>query len=182
MRSVPQGLSKRAKYLAAALVGTAAALALLPGTTERVARADSSGTPTVVSAFGCIGDHNGHATVPAGSTVVIRQGIGEQTLGILSNFLNAQTTITSVNDAQLSDVSNQWGAPVFTGGFWLAVIQIPTGVTLAQPGDQMRFTFALLLSTKVPEIFNPAADGQPGKPVFNGPGLNFGGTCTVTAT
>lgn len=181
MRSVPQGLSKRAKYLAAALVGTAAALALLPGTTERVARADSSGTPTGVSAFGCIAN-GGHATVPAGSTIVIRQTIGEQTLGILNNFLNAQTTITSANDAQMSDVSNQWGAPFFLGGAWFTVIQVPTDVTLAQPGDQTRFTFALLLSTKVPEIFNPAAGGQAGRPLFNGPGLVFGGTCTVTGT
>jgi len=58
----------------------------------------------------------------------------------------------------------------------------PTGVTLAQPGDSMRFTFAELLSTKVPEIFNPAVNGEPGQPLPNGPGLIFGGTCTVTAT
>jgi hypothetical protein len=100
----------------------------------------------------------------------------------LNNFLNAETTITSVNDTQMSDVSNQWGAPFLLGGFWFTVIQVPTGVTLAQPGDQMRFTFALLLSTKVPEIFNPAVGGEPGNPLFNGPGLVFGGTCTVTAT
>jgi hypothetical protein len=46
----------------------------------------------------------------------------------------------------------------------------------------MRFTFALMLSSKVPEVFNPAAGGEPGRPVPNGPGLSFGGTCTVTAT
>src|SRR5262249_59666905 len=156
------------KYLAA-LLG-AAALVLLPGTTERAAGADTTGTPSEVSAFGCIGNHGGHVTRPAGSTIIIRQGIGEQTLGILHNFLQAETTIASVNDAQMVDVSDRWGAPVFVPpGFWLATIEVPTGVTLAQPGDQMRFTFAELLATKVPEVFNPAAGGEPGQPIPNGP-------------
>jgi hypothetical protein len=174
--------TKRGRLLAPALVGTAAALALLPGTMERVARAGSTGTPVRVSAANCILNHGGQATVPAGSTIVIHQRIGEQTLGILRNFLNAQTTITSVNDAQMSDVSSNWGAPFTLNGVSFTDIDVPSGVTLSQAGDQMRFTFALLLSTKVPEILNPAAGGQPGQPTFNGPGLNFGGTCTVTAS
>src|SRR6266568_648728 len=169
------------KYRAVLLVA-AVALALLPGTTERVARADTTGTPTFVGAFGCIVNNGGHVTRPAGSTIIIRQGIGEQTLGILSNFLQAQTSIASVNDNQMFDVSNQWGAPFLSGGFWFTFVEVPTGVTLAQAGDSMRFTFAELLSTKVPEIFNPAVNGEPGQPLPNGPGLIFGGTCTVTAT
>jgi hypothetical protein len=168
------------KYPAA--LGAAAVLALLPGTTERAARADTAATPTPVSAFGCIVDNGGHVTRPAGSTIVIRQSIGEQTLGILNNFLQAQTTTVSVNDNQMFDVSNQWGPPFLSGGFWFTFIEVPTGVTLAQPGDQVRFTFALLLSAQVPEIFNPAGNGEPGQPLRNGPGLSFGGTCTVTAT
>jgi hypothetical protein len=166
----------------AALIGAAAALVLLPGTTEAVARADTTGTPTSVGAYNCIVTNGGHATRPAGSTITIHQGIGEQTPGILTNFLQAETTLVSANDAQMSDVSTQWGAPVLSRGFWFTSIDVPTGVTLAQPGDQMRFTFALLLSTQVPEIFNPGDGGQPGQPLRNGPGLNFGGTCTVTAT
>ena len=165
----------------AALLAAAMALALLPGTTEHVARADTAGTPTFVGAYGCIVNNGGQVTRPAGSTIVIRQGIGEQTLGTLTNFLQAQTTVTSINDAQMVDVSNQWGAPFLSGGFWFTFVEVPTGVTLAQPGDQMRFTFALVLSTKVPEISNPAVDGEPGQPLPNGPGLVFGGTCTVTA-
>jgi hypothetical protein len=35
---------------------------------------------------------------------------------------------------------------------------------------------------EVPEVFNPAAGGEAGQPLPNGPGLVFGGTCTVTAT
>jgi hypothetical protein len=172
----------RRRRLAGLLVATAAVFALLPWSTERTARADITGTPTLVSAFGCIVNNGGHVTRPAGSTIIIRQGIGEQTHGILTNFLQAESTITSVNDGQMADVSNQWAAPFLSGGFWFTFIEVPTGVTLAQPGDQVRFTFAALLASKVPEIFNPAADGQPGQPLFNGPGLLFGGTCTVTAT
>jgi hypothetical protein len=169
------------KYFAA-LLGAVAVLVLLPGTTERIARADTTGTPTAVSAFGCIVSNGGHVTRPAGSTIVIRQGFVEQTQGILRNFLQAQTTLASVNDGQMFDVSNQWPAPALSGGFSASFIEIPTGVTIAQPGDSMRFTFSLTLSTKVPEVFNPAAGGEPGQPVPNGPGLVFGGTCTVTAT
>lgn len=172
----------RRKQLAAlALVG--AALAFLPGTMNHTARADSAGTTMSVGAFNCIVVHNGHVAVPVGSTIAIRQGIAEQTLGILQNFLGAQTTIASVDNALMSDASNLWRAPFQTPeGYWETILLEPTGVTLANPGDTMRFTFALLLSTKVPEIFNPAAGGEPGQPVSNGPGLVFGGTCTVTAT
>ena len=170
-----------------ALLGAAAALALLVGTTERTARANTAGTPTLVSAFGCIGTNTGHVTRPAGSTIIIRQGIAEQTLGILNAFLTTQTTIASVNDAPMFDVSKNWGAPAqvdlgLPNLAWESVIEIPTGVTLANPGDQMRFTFALTLSGKVPEVFNPAIGGAAGQPASNGPGLDFGGTCTVTAT
>ena len=168
------------KYLAAVL--GVAALVLLPGTTEHAARADTTVTPTCVSMFGCIVVNGGHVTRPAGSTITIRQGTGEQTLGTLHNFLQAESTITSINDAQMVDVSNQWGAPFLSGGVWFTFVEVPTGITLAQPGDQLRFTAAELLSTKVPEIFNPAAGGEPGQPLPNGPGLVFGGTCTVTAT
>lgn len=172
----------RRKQLAA-LVLVGAAFAFLPATMNHTAHADSAGTPMNVGAFNCSVAHNGHVEVPAGSTIVIRQAIAEQTFGILQNFLGAQTTITSVNDALMGDASNLWSAPFQTPeGFWETILLEPTGVTLANPGDTMRFTFALLLSAKVPEIFNPAAGGAPGQPVSNGPGLVFGGTCTVTAT
>lgn len=169
------------------LVTLGVTLALVPvfvflSTAVQTSLADTAGTPTTIGAYGCIVNRSGHETVPAGSRIVIHERIGEQTLGIIQNFLGAETTITSVNDAQMGDVSRRWGSPFKEGGVYWSDVDVPTGVTLAQPGDQMRFTFALLLSTKVPEIFNPAAGGEPGPPVFNGPGLNFGGTCTVTAS
>lgn len=164
------------------LLGAAAALVALSGAAQHSARAGTAGSPTLVGAYHCIVADGGQATVPAGSTIVIRQGIGEQTLGIMRSFLNAQMTIASVSDGQMFDLGHAWSAPVQSGGFWLTAVEVPTGVTLAQPGDSMRFTFASLLTAKVPEIFNPAAGGQPGQPLPNGPGLAFGGTCTVTAT
>jgi hypothetical protein len=176
MKSGTQRLSKRGKYLGAALVGTVAALALLSGTTERVAHADSTATPTTFTAFNCIGVNGGHKTVPAGSTVVIRQVIVDPRPGALAAFIKAQTTLVSVNDAQMSDVSNQWPGPVSVSNDLLgSTLQVPTGVTLANPGDQMRFTFSMTLSTTTAPI--------PGEPSTLGkPGLVFGGTCTVTAS
>jgi hypothetical protein len=176
MRSFSQGLSKRGKYLAAALVGTAAALALLPGTTERVARADSSGTPTTFTAFNCIVMNGGHKTVPAGSTVVMRQAFVDPRPGALSAFIKAQTTLLSFNDGQMSDVSDRWSAPVQgpDGNFGIE-LGVPTGVTLANPGDEMRFTYSTTLSnTTAPVAGDPSTQRKPG--------LVFGGTCTVTAT
>jgi hypothetical protein len=79
------------------------------------------------------------------------------------------------------DVSDQWSAPVMTeAGFWNSIVEIPTGVTLAQAGDQLRFTSALVYSRQWPEQFNPAVGGEAG-PVVHEEGLHFGGTCIVTA-
>jgi hypothetical protein len=164
------------------LLAAAVALVLLPATAQHGARAGTAGTPALVGAYRCIVANGGQATVPAGSTIVIRQAIGEQTLGILQNFLQAQMTIASASDGQMFGLGGSWSAPVQSGGFWFTSVEAPTGVTLAQPGDSMRFTFALVLATKVPEIFNPSAGGEAGQPLPNGPGLVFGGTCTVTAT
>jgi hypothetical protein len=168
--------TRRLIYVAA-LLGAAAALALLLGTNEQ-ARADSPGTPTTVGAFNCIVVNGGHVTRPAGSTIVIHQGIAEQARGILADFLAGQTTLVSASDAQMVDVSDQWSDPVQQpSGYWSSAVEYPTGVTLEQPGDQMRFTFSEVVGGPVPE----AAFG-PGQPAFNGPGLAFGGTCTVTAS
>jgi hypothetical protein len=176
MKSGTRPFSKRGRYLAAALVGTAAALALLPGTTERVARADSTATPTTFTAFNCIGLNGGQKTVPAGSTVVIRQAFVDPRPGVLTSFIGAQTTLISVNDAQMIDVSNQWPEPVQgPDGNYRITLAVSTGVTLANPGDQMRYTFSVTIAkTIAPNPGDPSTLGKPG--------LVFGGTCTVTAT
>jgi len=179
-------MSIRRRYIPVLVVVVAlltAALALLPGTIQHAARADTVGTPTPVGAYNCIVDHGGNVTRPAGSAIVIRQGFSEQTLGTLRTFIGAQTSLASVNDAPMFDISDQYSAPVQQPtGDYVTFANVPTGVTLANPGDTMRFTYSIFVNAKVPEVFNPAAAGEPGKPLFNGPGLGFGGTCTVTAT
>lgn len=165
----------RHRYLAG-LIGSATVLALLAGSTLQVARAHTTTGP--VNAFHCFAAHSGEMTVEAGSMVTIGLGWGTQTLGDQTTFLDAETTIVSVNDGSMFDVSDQWSGPVNTGSLWVSSLEIPTGVTLGQ-GEEMRFTFALLFSRQVTEQFNPAAGGEPG-PIVHSAGLAFGGTCTVT--
>jgi hypothetical protein len=75
----------------------------------------------------------------------------------------------------MSDVSDQWSGPQEQpDGSFLTLVRVPTGVTLANPGDQMRFTFAIVLSHTVAGPGGPDTQFKPG--------LLFGGTCTVTAT
>jgi hypothetical protein len=159
------------------LVTVAALLAVLFGSAQQVARAHQT-TSGRVNAFHCIFGDDGQATVEAGSTVVIFVGWGTLFLGDQKTFLDAQTTIVSVNDAPMIDVSDQWSAPTQqdNGAPWASTIEYSTDVTLAQPGDQMQFTFALVLSREVREQFNAGAP-----PLVHGEGLLFGGTCTVTA-
>jgi hypothetical protein len=52
----------RRKKLAARFVARTALLAFLPAASTHLARADTAGTPTDVSAFGCIVTNGGHAT------------------------------------------------------------------------------------------------------------------------
>jgi len=165
-------------------LAVAAAFALLLGAFQHAARADTPGTPVYVSPYGCIVIGGGNTTRPAGSTIFIRGGFASQTLGNLKNVLSAQTTVVGINDGPMSDESNAYAAPFGNSadGWGTFLGPIDTGVTLANPGDQMHFTYALVLSTRVPNIFNPAGGGEAGKPVPQGPGLSFGGTCTVTAT
>ena len=160
--------------LAALLAG---ALALLPGTMQHAARADTTGTPVNVGATGCIVVNGGQVSRPAGSTIVIRYGFVAPTRGELLHYLQVQTTAIGISDGQMSDYSGAYDAPARDeSGNWGSFVTVNTGITLANPGDQMRFTFANTLSAIVTEV-NP-----PGPPVQGGPGFAFGGTCTVTAT
>jgi hypothetical protein len=56
-----------------------------------------------------------------------------------------------------------------------------TGVTLNNPGDSMRFTFALIFNRPFTDVSDLNGDGVP-DPLPGKAGLAFGGTCTVTAT
>ena len=147
-----------------------------------IARADTGGTPFNVNAFGCIEFLGGQRSVPAGSTIVIRSGWLTGSSGAVQSFLNAQTTLLSVADGKMIDVSRDYDEPHPNGsGGWVSFIHHPTGVTLANPGDSMRFTFTLYLNRHVADVSDLDGDGTP-DPLKGGVGLAFGGTCTVTAS
>ena len=171
-RSVAVGLT-----VSAALV--AAATLLVQGG-QGVARAQYGGaTPVYVNAFGCMAGLGGQRFVPAGSEIVIRQGYASTAAGGVKLFFRAQTTVVSVNDAPMIDVSDDWvEVPAPSGS--LARVDHATGVVLWSPGSTMRFTFALIANRPLLDPSDYDGDGVI-DPTLIGPGLGFGGTCTVTA-
>jgi hypothetical protein len=150
--------------------------AFVAGVTASVARADEA----IVNPFICQTFQGGNVTVAAGSTITIRQGAAEQTLGILMDLLNAQTSTITINGTSV-DVSGSWSAPegpeVRNWG-WASRVVYPTGVTLAA-GDSLVVTWTTTLAHAIPEVFNPGAGGPSGQPVFNAESVTY--TCTVTA-
>lgn len=167
-----------------ALVGFAAIGALVAQGGGEVARAQyGPGTPVNVSAFGCIFVLGGQRTVPAGSTIVIRQGFAtSESPGEMRGFVQSgQTSILSVNDAPMIDASGEWGEPVRSGSGSVAFLSHDTGVTLHNRGDSMRFTFALIFDRPFTDVSDFDGDGVP-DPMKSAAGLAFGGTCRVTAT
>jgi hypothetical protein len=153
--------------------------AAIPGT---VAGAEAGGTPVEVGAFGCLAGLGGHRTVPAGSTIVIRNGWSSTVFGSQRSFLDAQTSILSVNDGPMVDVSDAYAEPEQgPGQGWTTWLRYPSGVTLASPGDSMRFTFALVFDRPLTDNSDLDGDGSI-DPTTGHAGLQFGGTCIVTAT
>lgn len=179
------GSLRRTAVLALVAVGAASAVALgsIGFGSDAVARAAIGGTPIEVGSFGCIaGLGGGHRTVPAGSMIVIRNGWISTVFGSQRSFLGAQTSILSVNDGRMIDVSDGYTEPEpAPDGSWATWLRYPTGVTLANPGDSMRFTFTMVFDRPVTDTSDLDGDGSI-DPVNGGPGLAFGGTCVVTAT
>lgn len=165
---------------ALALAACAALAWLLLEPSGNLARAQYGGsTPVIVNAFGCIEGLGGQRFVPAGSEIVIRQGYASTAAGGVKAFFDAQTTALSVNDAPMIDVSDNWFEVDVQAGA-LARVEYPTGFTLWEPGDSMRFTFALVFDRPLLDPSDYDGDGTI-DPNLGGPGLAFGGTCTVTA-
>jgi hypothetical protein len=132
-----------------------------------------------VNPFICNDFQGGNLTVPAGSTITIRQGVSEQTLGILLSYLTAQTTTITVNGTTV-DVSDAWPTPERRPqGDWASFITSPTGITLGA-GQSLTVVWVTTLAHVVPEVFNPAAGGEPGQPLFNAGSVTY--ACTVTAS
>lgn len=131
-----------------------------------------------VNPFRCQTFQGGNMTVPEGSTITIRQGASEQTRGILTAFINAQTTTITINGATV-DVTDAWPTPQQTpAGDYTSIITYPTGITLAA-GDSLSVVWLTTVSNPLPEVFNPAAGGEPGMPPISSAPSMF--TCTVTA-
>ena len=151
---------------AAALVAVCAAAS--------VAAAPAHGATAIVGAYGCAAN-GGQATVPAGSTVTIRQRIAETRRGVLQAWLNAQTTSLSVNNGPTLDLTGAWtAAEQQNDGSWLTSVSSDTGVTLAA-GQSLTFSFEIDLAHAVPEV---NGGGQPGSNPAGSQGI---WTCRVTA-
>jgi hypothetical protein len=176
-------LARRAVVSAVVALVCASALVLgSVGFGGGVARADAGGTPFEVGAFGCLRAFGGHRTVPAGSTIVIRNGWVSTVFGSQRSFLDAQTSIVSVNDGPMVDVSDGYTDPEQGPNQWATWLRYPSGVTLASPGESMRFTFTLVFDRPLTDTSDLDGDGSIDPVVPGHAGLSFGGTCTVTAT
>ncbi|HEX6700930.1 MAG TPA: hypothetical protein VF101_09395 [Gaiellaceae bacterium] len=153
------------KKVAAVLVVSAAACI-----SASAAQADTA----FVSPFKCAVTNGGQATVPAGSTVTIRQRFAETRRGVLVAWLNAQTTSLSVNGGPTLDLTGDWTAPEQrSDGSWISSVAHDTGITLGA-GESLTFTFEIALSNPVPEVLGGA------QPEFNPAGSQGVWSCTVT--
>ncbi len=147
-------------------------ITLLVVTAALAVPATASASTTTVPLIGCA--FGGGATVPAGDDVALRFTWGDKTDGLVRDFLNAQTTIVSVNGGPAADASRNYGSVSGAASHWF----YDTGASLAA-GQSMTVTLDVLLSHKLKDRDATAMEGHP---VFNGPGSVFGGpiTCTIT--
>jgi hypothetical protein len=126
-------------------------------------------TANVNPYFGCNG---GARSVAAGSTIVIRIGWSTSNRGLSQAFVNADTTVLSVNGSSVDNTEAYRAGPAEQAdGSWITWFAYPTGITL-QSGQSLTFSYDDVVS-------HPVTDGEG----FVGPGSIFGGplTCTVTA-
>jgi hypothetical protein len=145
----------------AALVGAVPAAAL--------------GATSEVSAFGCF-NQGGNVTRPAGTEIVVRQGVSLGTKGLAQDFLQAQTTTVTVNGGGPVDISGLYSSPqLMLDGSWLTFVLYPTGITLGT-GASMTFHFLLTVRNPIPQV----SPGEGTKPVLVEPGTLLEVTCTVT--
>lgn len=160
------------KTIATAVAALATA-AVLPGW--------ASAADNEVGVGNCLLANGGSVTRPAGSTIIVRNGWSTKNYGLNREFVNAQTTTLSVNGGPTVDISTLYGQPTQLSGTWVSYEYYPTGVTLANPGDTMRFTITISVSHQIADVTNGLEGYDPGPPLFGGPGVILSGTCTVTA-
>lgn len=137
--------------------------------------AATAASDSVVGASNCLLVNGGQVTRPAGSTIVVRNAFAWKNYGLAVDFLTAQTTTLSIDGGPAVDISGLYATQPSDGG-WGSYAFYATGITLANPGDTMTFTISVSVSHLITDV-----QPEPGKPRFGGPGVIFGGTCTVTA-
>ena len=117
----------------------------------------------------------GQRFVPAGTEPVLRAGWGDAGKGLVKSFIDATTVTASIDSNPVANAGSYWGPIERSAGSWLSFWLYPTGITLANPGDQMVVYYSWYLDRKV-----RAVQGDHG---FAGPGEFWpANTCTITAT
>jgi hypothetical protein len=178
-------IRRRSVLALLSVASIAAALAIGVGTAR-------AGNVVVVHTGHCVAVLNGNATVPAGSTVDMFGGVYDAYKGVVINYLHDHTTLATLNGGPPVNINSLYTAPStaqpFGGappGTWLSYFIYPTGITLANPGDSLTFTYTDTLNRLFAEPFNgpvPFALGYPPGTVFFTPGgTTNSATCTVTA-
>jgi hypothetical protein len=156
------------------------AIALTSVLTALVVPTSALADTSEVSAQGCQ-NQGAHVFRPAGTEIVVRQGLIFKSQGLTNDFLQAQSSALSVNGGTAIDVSGFYSRPTEVSGVWSTVLRFPTGITLAS-GESMTFHLVISLSHAIVDGIT-FENGESGKPVFYGPGVTFDlGTCTVTGT
>ena len=179
-------IRRRSVLALSSVASIAAALAIGVGTAR-------AGNVVVVHTGHCVGALNGYATVPAGSTVDMFMGSYDANKGVVTNWLHDQTSVVTVNGGPPVNVDSLYTAPStiqpYGGapqGAWLTYFVYPTGITLANPGDSLTFTFTNTLKHLFAEPFSGPVGFDlgytPGTVFFTPGGTTFTLTCTVTAT
>lgn len=137
--------------------------------------------PAIVPAFLCSVIFGGTMTVPAGSEVVIAQRWTAKTMGLVQQFLNAQTTTIVVNAGAPTDVSDRYDPIASTaGGAYSTRVLQPTGVTVGT-GESMTFSLVLEFSHQLHDGYT-FEDGDSHKKLIFGPGVAAEFPCTVIGT
>jgi hypothetical protein len=129
----------------------------------------------------------GGVTVPAGSTIIARFRDSEVNRGVVTNYLQAQQTLISLNGGPAIDISDSYSQPAqLSDGEWYVQVLYPTEITLTNPGDTLSMMVVVSFSRVFAETFNGpvgfSSEFNPGPPVITAPGqVYFTATCTVTA-
>lgn len=147
----------------------------------------SAASSVVVRLPACVAG-SGEMTVPAGSDITVAAAWISMARAGVAQFVDAVEITATVDGAALPDANSYFGpithklVPSGTSGaalpsWWGTEWAYGVG-TLESPGDQLVVSTNWNLTSSILEVnlaLSPPA-------AFIGPGVVFGGTCTITAT